>query len=263
MTLLGFERKDLTVLGGMLSMFLRDKYAGSVLGLAWAVLQPLLLLGVYTAVFGFVFRMRLPGTEAPFAYVVWLLVGLVPFQSIAEGLTGTAGSVLKTEAIVKNVLFKSEILPVAAAITAMVPLFVGLTFLVVVLVASGQGLTWHIVYVIPVAIVHLIFIAGVGMYLAATTVFVRDLMQALPTLVVLLMFCTPVFYALEMLPALVRDWMVFNPLYQIIEAYRAALYHHRPPDLAALGLMAGASLLLLWAGIGFFRRLKGYFELAL
>lgn len=111
MQLMGFHRSDLRLMINLAKMNIRDKYLGSALGLVWAVLNPMLMLGMYTFIFGFVFKARLPGAETTFAYSIWLISGLVPYMAVSEALSSTAGAVVGGAGMVKNVVFKSETLP--------------------------------------------------------------------------------------------------------------------------------------------------------
>ena len=140
---LGFERKDIRLILNMFKMNLKDKYLGSLLGTAWVVIQPLLTLGMYTFIFGFVFKARLPGADTTFAYAIWLISGLVPYLAISESLTNTTNCVITNSSLVKNVIFKTETLPFAASLIAFVPFLVGLIFLFILLLMEKNYPTWH------------------------------------------------------------------------------------------------------------------------
>mgnify|MGYP000908890106 CR=1 FL=1 len=134
MHLLGFNKSDAILALNLAKMNIRDRYLGSALGLLWAILNPLLLLGMYTFIFGFIFKAKLPGSETTFAYAIWLISGMVPYLAVSEALTATAGSVVGGAGMVKNVIFKSETLPYAATLTSAVPFAVGMFFLVLLLI---------------------------------------------------------------------------------------------------------------------------------
>ncbi len=261
--ILGFRKDDIRLIYNLFKMNIRDRYLGSALGLSWAVLQPTLLLGVYTFVFGFVFKSKIPGSETTLAYVIWMISGFVPYLAFADALNGTANSILGGSGLVKNIVFKSETLPIASTLTSAVPFGVGMFFLLIIITVDGNYPTWHIIALIPVIFLQFAFLAGMAFFLSSTTVFIRDITQALPTAVMLLLFFTPIFYPIDALPNVIRKFTFFNPLFQITHPYREIILYHRLPDWRGLVYMSVLSAVIILAGLKYFRRLKGYFEMKL
>lgn len=263
MSFLGFQKSDVRLVYNLFKMTIRDRYLGSMLGLVWAVLNPILLLGMYTFVFGFVFKAKMPGSDTSLAYVIWLFCGLVPYLAICECLTMTTMSVVSGASMVKNIAFKAETLPLAATLMGVVPFAVGMFFLLVLLGAAGSYPSRHIVALIPVVALQFIFLAGLGLFLGATTVFIRDISQVIATVTLLIVFFTPVFYSLEMLPRFARVLTKVNPFFYIMQPYRDILINHQWPDWRGMFYLTVLSSLLIYFGLKYFRRLKGYFEMAL
>ncbi|MCK4624093.1 MAG: ABC transporter permease [Phycisphaerae bacterium] len=263
MTFFGFQRQDIRLTLNLTKMNLRNRYLGSVLGLTWAVLNPLVLLGIYTFIFGFIYKARVPGSETTLGYAIWLISGLVPYLAISESLTSTAGSVIGSAGLVKNVVFKSEILPIASALASCVPFIVGMCFLLILLFVDGNYPTWHVLGLIPVIILQITFLAGLGFFLGATSVFIRDIIQVLTTVTLLIIFFTPIFYTLAMLPPILQKVTFLNPFYHIVRSYRYILMDHRLPSWWGMGYLAALSAILCFLGLKYFRRLKGYFEIVL
>ena len=106
MNVIGFDRRDAKMGLGLFRMMLRDRFLGSALGLVWAVANPLLMLGIFTFVFGFVFHSRLPGASTSMSFVLWLISGYAPWLAISEGLSNSALSVAGNSSIIKNLAFK-------------------------------------------------------------------------------------------------------------------------------------------------------------
>lgn len=259
----GFNKSDAILALNLAKMNIRDRYLGSALGLFWAVLNPMMLLGMYTFIFGFIFKAKLPGSETTFAYAIWLISGMVPYLAVSEALTATAGSVVGGAGMVKNVVFKSETLPYAATLTSAVPFAVGMFFLVLLLIIDGNYPSWHIIFIVPLVLIQFALLSGVGLFLSATTVFVRDIMQALTTGIMFLMFFTPIFYTREMLPGIIRKLTFFNPLYQLTQPYREVILYHRIPDMSGLLYIFALAIIFNMLGLKYFRHLKGYFEIKL
>lgn len=263
MQLFGFSPADGRLIINLFKMSIRDRYLGSALGLVWAILNPLFLLGMYTFIFGFVFKAKIPGSETTLGYAIWMISGLVPYMAFAEALNTSAGSVVSGAGMVKNVVFKSETLPYAATLTAAVPFTVGMAFLFILVCIDGNFPSWHIIFIVPLILVQFAFLCGIGLFLGATTVFIRDITQALSTLIMLLMFFTPIFYTIDMLPSVIRKITFLNPLYHMTQPFRDVILYHRLPDFAGLVYLAFLALFLNYFGLKYFRKLKGYFEMKL
>ena len=258
--MLGFDRDDVKLMWALFSMNIRDKYLGSRLGSLWAVANPLLMLALFTFVFGFVFKMRLPGADTTLSYVIWLISGYGPWLATSEALTAASLSVVASAGLVKNMAFKTEVLPITAALTGLLPLGVNLGFLAVLLVVDGNMVSWHAVFGVAIAVLQFTLIISLGFFMSAITVFVRDFAFALPNLLMVVLFATPIFYPLASTPPIVQAISLGNPFYIISEDYRRALVYHHAPDVVGLLYVAVLSLVLALVGLRLFRRWKVYFE---
>lgn len=258
--MLGFQREDLRLLGNLVRHSFRERYMGSALGAIWGLFDPLLLLGMYTFVFGFVFRAKLPGATTSLAYVTWLISGMVPYLAVSESLVNSAGAIVTGANLVKNLVFKAELLAIAATLTALLPLTVGTVFLTVVLTLDGQVPTYHVLGLIPVIAGMFLILSGLGLYLSATTVFLRDIKQALPTSTMFLLFFTPVFYPAEMMPRAIRSITWLNPLYHVTSSFRATLLDHTWPEPFSIAFLFGVGAVVFVTGLFYFRRLKTFFD---
>ena len=257
---LGFDRSDARLLWNFFKMNVRDKYLGSSLGSVWAIANPLLLLTIFTFVFGYVYRLRLPGVETTFSYTIWMISGYGPWLASTEAIMAATMSVTSAAGLVKNMAFKAEILPIAAALTGLLPLAVSSGLLVGLLFADGRTLSWHVFIVLVVVGLQFAFIVSVGFFLSVITVFVRDVGIALPNALTIVLFATPIFYPIESMPRIMQIVTRGNPFYIISEGYREALIYHRIPDVVGLGYVAVLSVGLGLVGLKVFRRLKGYLE---
>ena len=259
----GFNKHDFILLVNLAKMNLRDRYLGSSLGSVWAITNPLFMLCLYTYVFGFVFKVKLPGAETTLAYVVWLISGYGPWIALQESIIGSANSVVGSTGLVKNMAFKTDLLPIAGALIGLINLGVSLLFLLGLLIWSGGDLSWHIIFLPIVIVLQFIFAVAVGFWLSIIAVFVRDMLQILPTLLTVAMFMTPIFYPFDSMPHIIQKISIFNPLYQISEAYRAILLFNQLPNPFGLAYVATLSLVILYFGLKAFRRAKGYFDSAI
>ena len=242
---------------------LKDRYLSSRLGLIWAVIQPLSFLLIYTIVFTFAFRPQLMESESKFTYAIWILTGMVPWLFISESVMSGANSFISYGAIIKNIVFNVKLLPFATITAAFLPLIIGMMFLFVLLIISGNYPTWHCVFLIPQLILQFLFFSALAFLTATWAVFLRDVLQILPTLLQILIFVTPIFFPLEMMSKGLQIATFFNPLYQVTDPYRAILIDHRIPDLLGMGYLFVLSLVLMYFGLRLFKVTRGSFSAAL
>lgn len=259
MSIIGFDREDIRFMVNLWRMNLADRYLGSALGGGWAVLNPLLMFALFTFVFGYVFKARLPGAESTLAYSIWLICGYGPWLANTEAWTAASNSIIGNAGLVKNMSFKTEILPIAATMIGMVPLAVSIVFLMILQLAAGDGWQWSLFWLPFIVIVQFLFLSALGIFFAAITTFVRDFGIVLPNLLMIVLFATPIFYPIEAVPSVVR-WLVgFNPIYIISSAYRAAVLGNEAIPIISLVLLAVISFGLMLFALTVFRRVKGFF----
>jgi lipopolysaccharide transport system permease protein len=260
MTIAGFDRRDFGMLSSLWRMSLTDRFLGSALGLAWAILGPLMLLGIFCFVFAFVFPGRLPNREGTLPYIIWLISGYGPWLALSEGLSSATNSVVGNAGLVKNIAFKSELLPIAGALMGLLPLIVSFALLAVLQTASGTVPGWAALS-LPVAIgIQLLLVAGLGLFLSALNVFVRDTAVILPNILTVLLFASPIFYPLTAYPEPARAVLAFNPFYVLSEIYRAPVLEGRFPPAWMLLYLAVIAAATFKGGLWWFRRLKSFFD---
>ena len=241
-------------------MTLRDRFLGSKFGLVWAIASPVMMLSIFTFVFGFVFRSKLPGSESSLAYVIWLVSGYGPWLAISEGVMTATTSVTSSAQLVKNMKFKYELLPIAGGIMGLVPLAVAVGYLTVLMFFEGIYPAWSWTILPIVVVIQFILISGIGFFFAALNVFVRDIQHVLPNLLLIVMFSSPIFYAITAFPSIVQKPMAYNPIYLLAEAYRQPLLYGVMPPVWTLFYIAIIAAVLFVAGLVMFRRLSFHFE---
>jgi lipopolysaccharide transport system permease protein len=260
MTLAGFDRRDFGMLLNLFRMALTDRFLGSSLGMVWAVLSPLMLMGIFVFVFTFVFPSRLPGREGALPFVIWLISGYAPWLGLSEGLSSATGSVTSNAGIVKNIAFKSELLPIVGAMLGLVPLSVGLVLIFALKLAAGEPLSFAILALPVVITLQLLFVSALGLFLAALNVFVRDTSLALPSILTILLFASPIFYPLSAYPPAAQGILIYNPFYVLAECYRAPLLAGALPEWWMPVYLLVVSGVLAVGGLWWFRRLKSFFD---
>ncbi len=244
---------------GLIAQFVRRevdaRYRQSLLGLVWAFLTPLLMLGVYTFVFRFVFKLRWGGAgdETDLLFALRLYAGLAVFHFFAECVNRAPRLVLDQPNLVKKVIFPLELLAWINALSALVHLGIALLLLLVFTAWERGGLPLSVVALPLVWLPLLPLCVGLGWLLAAIGTYVRDVAQVLGMLVSLLMFLSPIFFPLEALPEVVRPWMFLNPLALTITQTREVLLDGVWPDGLALAIHLLGCCAMAGVGAAFFR----------
>lgn len=254
----GFDRQDIKTVWNFFRMFLRDRFLGSRLGMIWAVANPVIMLSIYTFVFAFVFKSRLPGASSTMSYSTWLIAGFGPWLAISEGITSSASSIHGNAGLIKNMAFKTECLPIAAVMLGMVPLVISLAFVCVLMAVDGQALTWHALAVIPAIVLLFAFIAGLGLGLAPLVAFFRDIGVALPNILMIILFASPILYPLEATPRILQLVSAWNPFVILVEWIRKPLLYHEFPSIWGLLWVIFLTVVIDSFTLKAFRRVKGY-----
>jgi lipopolysaccharide transport system permease protein len=240
---------------------LKDRYLASTLGGIWAILNPIIMLSIFTFIFGFVYKAKLPGATTTLSYVIWLISGYGPWLAISEGIQNSSNSIISNTGLVKNMVFKTEILTISSVLISIIPLLVSLFFLTIIMIFDGNIPTVEALMVIPVIIIMYFFMFGLGFFLSAVTVFLRDVAIVLPNLLMMILFVSPIFYTLQSMPKPIRLASLINPFYILTEGFRQPLVYHAIPTDLLWGLLYVLILasFLYWMGLNRFKEVKGYF----
>lgn len=236
------------------------RYQGSVLGLAWSFFHPLLMLAVYTVVFGVIFKARwgsgpdAPGSNVDFALI--LFVGMIVHGLFAEVLNRAPGLILANANYVRRVVFPLEILVPVSMLSALVHTGISLLVLTAALLLH-RGSIPPTAALLPLVLVPLLVLTlGLGWILASLGVYVRDIGHVVGVVTTILLFLSPMFYPVEAVPESFRAAIHLNPLTLVMEQCREVLIWGRVPDWAALGLYLAGAAVVAVAGFWFFQRTR-------
>jgi lipopolysaccharide transport system permease protein len=236
---------------------LRDiklRYKQTLLGAAWAIIQPLCAMLLFTLVFG---RLaRLPSDNIP--YPLFAYAGLVPWTFFANAITNAGNSLVGSTSLVTKVYFPRVIIPAAPVLAGLVDLAIALLLLVPLLFYYQITLTWNLLFLPLFICLGALLAFGVGMLLAALNVKYRDVRYALPFLVQLWLFASPVIYPLSLMPAKWKWILTLNPMTGIIDGVRSSLFA-RPFDWAAIGAALVVTFVIVGFAAYFFQRVEDDF----
>ena len=250
------ERLDrfLNLLWALVARDVRARYRRSILGPAWAILQPLFLMVVFTILRGFV---DIPSDGIP--YVIFSYSALVPWTFFANAVNNCGPSILSNAGILKKMAVRREIFPLAAVVTASFDLLMSGIVMAGMMIWFRVPVGWSLLW-LPILILMTGGLAlPVGMFLASLGTFRRDFLLAGTFLMQLWLYTTPIIYPLSSVPERWRSLYVLNPMVGILEAFRAILARGAAPDLALLA-WAVPGIVLAWVvAWPLFRVLSQYF----
>jgi len=240
---------------------IEGRYKGSLLGLFWSFVTPLVMLLIYTFVFGIIFNSRWPNakTDNLSEFAITLFCGLTAFNIFGECISRAPTLVVGVPNYVKKVVFPLEILPIGALGAALFHAGVSLGILLGANLLFLGTLHWTVV-LLPIVVLPLIFLSlALTWFLASLGVFIRDISYTVVLIVQMLFFLTPIFYAVEIIPEPYRTIIGLNPLTPIVENIRRVVLWGDPPRWSSLALWIVATGVVMLLGYSWFMKTKKAF----
>jgi len=234
---------------------LKLRYKQAALGVAWAILQPLFTVLVFTVIFG-IFA-RFPSGGMP--YSVFALTGILPWTYFAEAVRRSATGLVTNSELVRKVYFPRLVIPLAGVGSPLADFGFGLLLLLPLMAWHGVAPTWSLLTVPFWLLAMLALALAIGLWLGPLNVRYRDIMHTLPFITQIWMFATPIAYPLSMIPAKWRALYSLNPMVGIIEGFRWSLVGTARPDLGAVAISLTVIAVALVAGLIYFRRMERSF----
>lgn len=265
------------LLGSFIWRDLRARYEGSLLGRLWPILNPLILFSLYYLVFALIMGQRLEsrGIESGFTegeekglYGLYIISGILPWLAFSEGLLRCTGVVLENGNLVKKIAFPSQLLPVYAVVVNVVYFLIGLAVYMIAVATFFGGIPGNAYLLLIVLPLQLVFTVGIGLFLGAINIFIRDTSQIVGLGLQLWFFTTPIVYPkslLERKEIVDYAWLMkFNPMYHMMEIYRYALVpsyqeFNGPFDWSNVWIFALIAIAVFIPGHLFYLATKGRF----
>jgi lipopolysaccharide transport system permease protein len=234
---------------------IKVRYKQTVLGGLWAIIQPLFTMVVFTLFFG---RLaKVPSDGIP--YPIFVYAGILPWTYFANALFASGNSLVGSANLITKVYFPRLIIPASASLAGLIDFFIAMILLGVLMIYY-QFIPGISVVLFPV-LVGLTFLCavGVGLWLSALNVQYRDIRYAIPFVIQLWMFVSPVIYPVSMVGEKYQWLLALNPMGGVITAFRASLLGHQPIDWFLLGISAAIILFLFLSGMYYFRKMEKTF----
>lgn len=236
---------------------IRGKYKASVLGVLWSFINPLLQIVVYAIVFPYLMRGSVDN------YLAYLVTGIIPWTffltAVSQGVTTIKGN----GGIIKKVYFPREILPLSVVMSGLVNFFISCVIIIAFCLATGVGVSWHIILVPVIAVIQSLLSLGLALALSAINVYIQDMEYIVAFVLNMLFYGTPIIYDLNQFASVgtLHTLVSLNPMTQIINCYRDVFLYHTMPNMMNLFFVLLLSIIVVVIGYAIFKKLeKGFAE---
>lgn len=235
---------------------LKGRFAGSMGGILWHFIHPILMLFIFLFVFVYILKVRIGATGNTTLSSVYLMSGLFPWIIMAEGLSRGTSSLIENANLIQKTFFPTEILTAKAVITPFLSYGIALILLSIYTLIFLSG-SVNVFIILPLLVLlQIFFTLGIALLTATISVFFRDIMQIVQIMINFWIYLTPILYPKNMLPLWAQTVMYINPLYPLISAYQSLLVNGGQADLHMIALAFGWSFCLFFFGAFFFNKLK-------
>ncbi|MEQ9424514.1 MAG: ABC transporter permease [Cyclobacteriaceae bacterium] len=233
----------------------KAKYAQSVLGIGWAIIQPLVQTLVFTLIFGNLAKLSSDGVP----YILFSFVAMIPWNYFSSILTDSANSLVSNKGMLSKVYFPRIVLPLSAVFTKMLDLAIGFIIMIGFFVYYGFVPNPSVLFVPLLMIILIMTSLGTGMFLSALAVQYRDVNYAMSFLVRVIMYSAPVVYSISIIPEAYIYIYALNPMVGVIEGMRAALLNTKEMPWDLIGIGGLVSVIMFITGTFYFRRMEKVF----
>jgi lipopolysaccharide transport system permease protein len=234
---------------------IKVRYKQSVLGAAWAILQPLVLMLMFTAVFSFFARVPTDGIPYP----IFSYTALLPWTFFSASISFAVPSLVNNMNLVTKIYFPREVLPIAAVAVAFVDFLVASIVFVGLMLFYGLPLRPSLLWVPLLLAVQIVLTLGVALLASALIVWYRDMRFVVPLSLQLWLYASPVIYPTSLVPGHLHALYMLNPMASLIDSYRRTILHGQPPHVLYLTISAAIAGALLVIGYTYFKRSEAQF----
>ena len=238
---------------------LLGRYKGSALGIAWAVLTPVVMIAIFTFIFAGIFGARFGADHSPWDYALYLFCGLLPWSMFQESVQQSASTIVVNSNLVKRVVFPLEALPAAQVFAALANQLFATIALLIATIIIRQRLELTALWLPVLLIPQLLLALGAAWLIASLGVFLRDIAQGITLLLMAWMYLTPIIYPESIVPERFRTLIGFNPFTALVRNYRLIFLDGAGPDWRGLAYFAAVAVVVFIFGYWWFARTRKSF----
>lgn len=228
------------------------KYQGSLLGVAWIVLQPLTMIFVYTVIFSQIMRAKLPGVDSAFSYSIYICSGILTWSLFTEIVSRSNTVFIDNGNLIKKANFPRICLPAVVVLTALLNFAIVLTLFLLFLLITHNFPGHLLLGMFPILILEVLFAIGLGIFLGTINVFFRDAGQITTILLQLWFWCTPIVYPISIIPERVKHIVSLNPMVSVMASYQQIFVNRQWPQWDQLSTILIATIVMLSLGFWLF-----------
>ena len=234
---------------------IKVRYKQTAIGVSWVLLQPLIAMLIFTAIFGRMAKMPSDGIWYP----AFILTALLPWAYFSQAITRSGTSLVSSASLVTKVYFPRMLLPLSAIVSPLIDFLLSMGLLFGLLMYAGIPLTWKVITLPIFILIAMLTATGVGLFVSATNVKYRDVGHAIPFVVQIWMFVSPIVYPVSLVPERWKLLYGLNPMVGVIDGFRWALLGKSAPDPLMMGGSMVMVLAVLIGGVVYFRQMEREF----
>jgi lipopolysaccharide transport system permease protein len=238
---------------------LAARYRGSILGIVWALLTPVVMIVIFTIIFAGIFKAKFGASSSQWDYALYLFCGLLPWNAFQESLQLSSSTIVAHANLVKRVVFPLETLPVSLSLAAAVNQIFGTIVLVIAIAILRREMHSTIVFLPVVLVPQIVATFGAAWLVASLGVFIRDIVQGIALVLMAWMYLTPIIYPESLVPERYRALVNLNPFTPLVRNYRRILLEGLSPDWSGLAYFAVFALVSFLFGYWWFARTRKNF----
>lgn len=233
-----------------------ERYSGSALGFAWSFIYPLVNILIYMIIFGSLMGARLPGMTSIWGYGVYLIAGLVPWTAFTNTVNRSSTVFLEKKHIISKIRVDLPTLPLFIVFSETITFAVTLTIFILILLLAGISLSPYLVFIPAVYLIQQLFAYALGFFLAMLVVFLRDLKEVVSIGFQIWFWFTPIVYVFSILPPVIQQILVWNPMLSVVSAYQDMFVFQTMPSFFYLSIVLILSIGLILADYAIFKKLE-------
>lgn len=250
-------KKLFKLLPPLLLRDIKERYAGSAIGIFWAFLQPLLFILLYWLVFAQILKIRIQTDTGDIPFLAFLLSGLLPWFAFQEGVMRGASSILDKRHIIKKVIVPTELFPLTSVLSSFVHNGVGiLIFFIGFFIWQGNISALQVFFIAVLLLLQIILTSGISFFFAALSVYIRDVIQVLGVALQLIFYTCTILYPMTAVPDKLRTVILLNPFTALAESYHNAILYGKSPETGHLIYLLVLTVVFFSGGVYFFRKVK-------
>ena len=235
------------------------RYKGSVLGVLWAVLTPIVMIAIFTFIFAGIFGARFGASASPWDYAIYLFCGLLPWNMFQDTLILSSTTIIAHSNLVKRVVFPLETLPIAQALSSLGTQLFGTLALLVAMVIIRREFHFTTLWLPVLLLPQLIATLGAAWLIASLGVFLRDIAQGISLILMAWLYLTPIIYPESIVPLRYRSFININPFTPLVRNYRRILIEGSAPDWTGLAYFGAFALVIFLFGYWWFAKTRKNF----